>query len=354
MEDQITVTILTAIISTVVFCAATGFFTWLGTRSGQSREIKRLEKESKDCERQLAEEKKHLNQKIQGLEGQVTTLAHIKAEYDFAREKLDRAGIVKTYKLPVLLVGPRGVGKTSLLMQWYAPWDGSQVKPTEALNPRTSDVPIYDFKSLTPEPHFAIPSLSVEPYIHLKLKVFDFPGELSMQKKIVDTVIEETNELDNVKRGVGISLICMFNAEEAAYGITRETHEYYNGELFRELRRLVMYSKAKIGRFIIVFNKFDNLRKHYPLEKTDQQLLTLCLEKFQPVYNLFSNICNKERYCEVITILDRADMHLNNRGATVVKGEAARAFVEAFAGKDVARAIIEQSLSTFAIEKYMP
>lgn len=103
-------------------------------------------------------------------------------------------------------------------------------------------VPIYDFKLEKTEPHFADPEILTNVHVHLKLKVHDFPGELSQQKHIVEQTKQETLSLrQSTGKNLGIVLICMFDAEEAARGLSDDTYAYYNGELFSNLREFIAY-----------------------------------------------------------------------------------------------------------------
>ena len=110
-------------------------------------------------------------------------------------------------------------------------------------------------------------------------------------------------------------MVCMFDAEEAHAGIKPETHRYFNGELFRELRALVSQDSARLERFILVFNKYDLLRRHYPKEVTDHELLLKCITAFSETFGLLRGVVNEDRMCEVLTILTREGMVYKNQGA---------------------------------------
>jgi GTPase SAR1 family protein len=271
---------------------------------------------------------------------------------DDVRAKLKNSSVVRTYEQPVLLVGPRGVGKTSLRVQLHAPWKTYTLVGT--ITHTISEVPVYDFVKPNAEPHFADPELIVPAHVHLALKIHDFPGELTAQRLIRKIIVEETEALRvNSGKNLGVVLICMFDAEEAKAGINKVTQQYYNGDLFSELRSLVSHSKVHIERLILIFNKYDQLKKHFSNELDDVKLLKLCIEKLDPVYSLLHGVCNPEKVCEIFTMLSIEEMHLKNRGVPIVLGEAARAFVEAFAGKQTAEAIIKETASRYSSEKFL-
>jgi hypothetical protein len=168
--------------------------------------------------------------------------------------------------------------------------------------------------------------------------VHDFPGEIKAQRLIGAIIRDETAKLRKTKKDLGVVIICMFDAEEAYVGIRRETNEYYNGELFRELRGLVAHDTVGVERLILVFNKFDLLRARYPRDTADRELLELCLKAFAATCDPLRGVVNPERICSPIpTILAREDMAYKNQGAPIVLGAAAKLFCEAFLGQAAAR-----------------
>src|SRR5947209_3297508 len=62
------------------------------------------------------------------------------AGYERIRKHLARSYVIRNYFQPVLVVGPRFVGKTSLIKQWQVPWDHSPVAGT--MTHRVCEVPI--------------------------------------------------------------------------------------------------------------------------------------------------------------------------------------------------------------------
>jgi hypothetical protein len=172
-------------------------------------------------------------------------LSRVKAEREnLAREleeakkrlgKLEKRRQIFTYRQPVLLIGPRAVGKTSLMHHWHVPWDASEASATYLH--QTCDVPVYDHH--TDPPANGHPGSQAPSTFHLVLRVHDFPGELRAQQMVAKLARDETVRLrEGSKCNLGAVLICMFDAEEAHIGIRPETQQYYNGDLFRTLREM--------------------------------------------------------------------------------------------------------------------
>lgn len=358
--------LMPVVLSAAVTCIITMLCTWWIAKGSQSTEIQLLtsqlsqaNKETKNSQDEtkrqavvLNEEKNALTVKLAAAEKEKADLKAKAQKLESIRKELRKGTLVRTYRQPVILVGPRFVGKTSLLMQWHAPWNTSRLDRTHTHY--TSDVPVYDFtRKEDRTPHYADPDITVPFHTHLILKVHDFPGETEAQKSVCQMIVHETHNLHRESgKNLGLVLVCMFDAEEAATGISQDTKKYYNGELFRELRSLVAHNQVEIERLILVFNKYDQLKALQP-GLDDRELLRLCVNKFDPTYDLLHNIVNPEKVCEVFTVLSREEMHLKNRGAPIVLGEAARSFVRAFAGREAETKVIEQSASTYAAEKFL-
>jgi GTPase SAR1 family protein len=300
----------------------------IGTYLPLSSKIDNLKK-SLDKREELLEE---LQSNIDSKEIELGQLRKIEKRYEQVINKLrEGAGMVKDYYQPVILVGPRSVGKSSLLIQWSKPW--SHLEPSATRAHTIDIVPILNFKKESFEPHYADPDVRVNVHIHLNLKVHDFPGELNGQKNVIDQAKEETLKLQNMGGSPGVVFICMFNAEEAVTGLCQPTIEYYNGDLFASLRNLVSCNNITLDKLILVFNKYDLLKNHY-LQENDDFLVDKCREAFRPVILHLCNIVNPEKMCEIPTILLQGDgLFANSRGASIVKGEAARNFVRSIKGE---------------------
>jgi hypothetical protein len=259
-------------------------------------------------------------------------LRHTTDRFKEVKDLLGKSILVRTFHQPVLVVGPQYVGKTSLVKQWQAPWDHSVIQGTTTH--RVCEVPILTFEEPDRVPHHAVPEVDVRVRTQLALRLHDFPGEVKAQQLISNLIREETARLrSKTKKDLGVVVICLFDAEEAHLGVRSSTSQYYNGELFRELRHLVAGDTVRLEKLILVFNKYDLLRAHYPREATDQELLELCRRSFADTCEPLRRVVNPERVCEVFTILGLGDLPGSGLGGNYVKGEAARAFVEAFRGK---------------------
>jgi Protein kinase domain len=78
-------------------------------------------------------------------------LAELRKKYERVTKWLAKSNLSHTYLQPVLVVGPRYVGKTSLVMQWHVPWDYSATDPTKAH--RVCEVPVTKFDEKERVPH---------------------------------------------------------------------------------------------------------------------------------------------------------------------------------------------------------
>lgn len=331
-----------AVISSAISIILTGLVTWRQTKSSQEDRIRTLqvrEHQLKQQVTQLQAEKKKVTEAQQVLQKECASLRPFAQGYHQAREALKTSRLVKTYCQPVLLLGPRAVGKSSLLAQWHAPWDHSDLSATQTIS--VSHVPIYDFASPQAESHFAMPDLKVVADIHLKLKVIDFPGEPTAQQSALAIAKEEAfNLIRNTDKNLGIVLICLLDAEEAVLGIRPETRKYYNGDMFRQLRSLVSHAQINVDRIVLVFNKYDLLRTRSGPNVSDEMLQKSCVDKLSEVYGLLAGVCAPGKVCEVFSILSRENIVQRNQGAPIILGEASRAFVAAFAGPGAVRKVI--------------
>jgi hypothetical protein len=339
----------------VVAAIITGVITWNMGRSDLAQrnnllsaqlddglqKTRKLESQVADLSRRQAADAAN----IAAQEAKIAELTATSGKYDTLRDNLRRSHVVQNYAQPVILIGPRFVGKTSLMEQLRAPWIHDDLMPTASHH--ISEIPFYDFKQNVLESHFADPTIKTEVHAHLKLRVHDFPGELHAQPLVVQEAARESAALrERTGLSLGLVLICMFDASEAHRGISSETRAYYNGEPFRTLVTGVSRRTFEIDRIIIVFNKFDLLSLEYP-GMTDMQLLMKCIESHRDHINRIRDICHSDKICEVLTVLTRgASMSMSVRGAPIVLGEAARVFVSKMANPATVERLIPESGST--------
>jgi hypothetical protein len=230
---------------------------------------------------------------------------------------------------PVLVLGPRAVGKTSLITQWLVPWDYAPVEPSRAH--RVCAVPVSDLEG-DQQSNPLDPDLPSPACVQLGLRLHDFPGEIDVQRHILMEVEKETLKLrKNSRKNLGVVLICMFGADEAKSGIRPETNQYYNGQLFHELRRLFAHGEIDLTKLIVVYNKMDLLRRQAP-GSTDEELLALCQKSFAATCEPLRAILNPAQVREVATVLSRDEAGLHSERADTVKAEAIRPLVEALQG----------------------
>lgn len=309
--------------------------TWFVANERLEGEIRGLRGKIGQADRRIGE----LSTNSENLQKRLEELQDFESKYLNVKSNLEKSSVVYEYDQPVILVGPRAVGKTSLLMQWHSPWNHSRLLATTGH--KQSIVPIYDYIQEGLEPHFADNDILSAVHVHLRLKVHDFPGEVSAQQAIIELATEETVGLRKATgKNLGVVLICMLDSSEATSDLRKETLEYYNGELFGQLRELVAHRRVGVERMIFVFNKYDLLKAESP-NSDDVSLLKHCLNVYAPVLSLLRVVCNPERVCEVFTVLSREDLLRSNRGAPIVLGEASRNFVASMAGVESMQEVIK-------------
>jgi hypothetical protein len=313
------------LIGPVVGALVGAALTFFLARGGLSRENSLLKTRADN----LQSERDKARSELRAARAEVGALRKVETKYTEVKKILGDSSVVKDYDQPVLLLGPRNVGKTSLVTQWHAPWNSDTLESTRRL--LTSTVPVFDYTQPDAAPHFADADVLTKVHVHLKVKVHDFPGEPHLQHEVAKVARSETKRLrEETRKALGVVLVCMFDAEEAATGVSSETKRYYNGEFFSHLRGFVINEAIGIERLVVVFNKFDLLRAKMP-GQPDDALINECITTFDPIIEPFHYMCNSERVCETITVLDRDKLRLS-QGASVVLGEAARGLVTTMAG----------------------
>jgi GTPase SAR1 family protein len=339
----------------VVAAIITGVITWNMGRSDLAQrnnllsaqlddglqKTRKLESQVADLSRRQAADADN----IAAQEAKIAELTATSGKYDALRDNLRRSHVVQNYAQPVILIGPRFVGKTSLLEQLRAPWNHDDLMTTSGHH--VAEIPFYDFKQRALAPHFADPTIMTDVHAHLKLRVHDFPGELNAQPLVVQEAAKESAALrERTGLSLGLVLICMFDAIDAHRGISSETRSYYNGELFRTLVTSVSRRTIEIDRIIIVFNKYDLLSLEYP-GTSDTELLMKCIKSHRDHIDRIRDICHSDKICEVLTVLTRgAAMSMSVRGAPIVLGEAARIFVSKMAEPAAVDRLIPESATT--------
>lgn len=243
--------------------------------------------------------------------------------YMSVKTHLEDASVITSHIQPVFLCGPRAIGKSSLMMQWYTPWDHSKLPATQTH--MVVKIPVYQYKG-EKKPHFADDSILSNQKHQIMLEVHDFPGDLAIQASIQKEIINSSDKN-------GLVLICMFNAMDAAnQKISSDVIQYYNGDLFKNLRNLYINNDIEIRKVILVFNKFDLLKNLLP-SVDQEELLNLCLQTHKEIISLFAGLIDKSKICEVATILQREYIK-ENIGGSVVQGECIRELYKKLKGED--------------------
>jgi GTPase SAR1 family protein len=326
---------ITAGITAFVTGTVSGFVARIYSTNDVKQENSKLSDRNKVLESDLSSNKKEIGKK----DREIKELLEYKTKYDILRKNIKSSPAVsESYYLPVFITGPRSVGKSSLVEQWNAPWNHSEIPAT--VDQRTAIVPISYFHSNNLKPHFLDPSIDAKIKMHLILKVHDFPGELSIQERIIDQAKKDTLKLqETTGKNLGIVLVCMLDSLEVKMGLQRDTESYFNGKFFQQLNVMQRTSTINVDRLILVFNKYDLLKEQYP-NKGYEELMTDCMRTFEPAIKGFRDICDSKNVYPVFTILSRENMLNNNQGALIVKGAASQRFVEVMAGQEAAQTIV--------------
>jgi hypothetical protein len=258
-----------------------------------------------------------------------TELAAHLEKYEGVRQKLSEAGMDKTYYQPVFLLGPRGVGKTSLVTRWEVVWE--DFSPAPSIDLRRADVLVREIESVETVPHYVDPSIMTAVHAQIKVRVWDVAGELHGQRDVETAIRDETRRLlQDARRDLGVVIVCMFDASECVLpALALNTRRYYTAELFAHLRTLAFQGDVKIERIVMVFNKIDRLLAAVPKPMTDQEIVQMCRTRVCRDFPEFEGLCSADRVSAVTTVLDStSDETLV--GAPVVLREAARGILASF------------------------
>jgi GTPase SAR1 family protein len=325
---------ITAGITAFVTGVISGFVVRMFTTYDKDEKITKLSKQKESLESDILCSKKS----IKNNENKIRELSQYKEKYMSLVGKIKASSVSESYYLPVFITGPRSVGKSSLVEQWNAPWNHSELPSTR--KQKTAIVPINYFYGNVKKPHFLDSSIETQVKMHLILKVHDFPGEISQQDSIIEEAKKDTDNLQKTSgKNLGIVLICMLNSSEVHIGLQQDTINYFNGKFFQNLMDLQITKEVNIDKLILVFNKYDLLKEKYPNEE-DKDLMRRCMDTFEPAIKDFRNICSKVDVYPVFTILSRENMLYKNQGASIVKGAASKRFVEVMAGSEAASKLI--------------
>jgi hypothetical protein len=305
----------------------------------QPQMIADLEEMQQETTAKLREEQRKSASLAADLQAQQARLEEVNGnlqDYERLRQRMGKLRSVRTFHQPVLVLGPLAVGKTSLIKQWHVPWDSSSIEPSRAH--RVCQVPVCEIPAeADPRAAEEPPNLIAPGRLFLGLRLHDFPGEIDSQRRILIEVGKETLRLRKLSRkNLGVVLICMLGADEAHSGIRPETNQYYNGQLFRDLRRLFAHGEIDLSKVIVVYNKIDLLRRQLPPGAPDDELLAMCRSGFAATCEPLRGIVDASGLREVLAVLHRDETGLRSEGATQVKGEAIRPMVEAFLGPQAA------------------
>src|SRR5439155_3259383 len=91
--------------------------------------------------RRKATQKRRAAQAQAAAQAKIAELQKVAQKYESVKAKLQASMVVVDYEQPVLLLGPRAVGKSSRMMQWHAPWNRDPLRATD--QPNEALVPVF-------------------------------------------------------------------------------------------------------------------------------------------------------------------------------------------------------------------
>lgn len=235
------------------------------------------------------------------LQARVAELTRKIEQYADSYEEFDGATLLRTYSQPVVLIGPRNVGKTSLLYRWMT--EPITESPFPTATHTTTQVPVVTVDQEEVRADFWKTQPRFPGMVHLAVRVWDTPGEVHAQKLVRQACVTETVRTRNeFSADLGVVIICMFNAEDAYRGLSGSTREYYNDAFFRSLYESIMTGAIAVHKVILIFNKIDLLREYHPMA-SDDELRVLCLESLGEVLEPFSKLCRPDRFFVMVSTI---------------------------------------------------
>jgi hypothetical protein len=164
---------------------------------------------------------------------------------------------------PVLLLGPREVGKSSLIRMLTDPNQSGLPERTFETRRAAGEMTLttnYHFRRTEPHPHDRHRTAMVD--IVPGLRFIDIPGEIHMQADALSIAAECAEkfrkETSTTKvLGRGIVLVCMFSGDPKDED---EVKRYYAQDTLAGLERHVRERTIRMEEVIFLFNKFDRWR----------------------------------------------------------------------------------------------
>ena len=259
--------------------------------------------------RDTLEENKHL----------ANTLTHLK-------EKMQNSEVVSEVYYPVVLVGGRDSGKSSLRHHWGASWQVNAVEPTQVVS--SVNIPVYDFVKDTRRPHPWADDVLVLEKVHLYLRTYDFPGEIINQKDILKVAERETQRIaSEYKRQIGMCMLIMIDSSAMIDPATEnETKNYFSSPGYLDLCDRIRSEAIAIDRVVVMYNKADKLRSQYG-HFDDRALLSECDSKLG--HFVRDTLPTNIMMFRVLSILgSESKIPSKGLGASEAMGHCARRYIE--------------------------
>lgn len=212
------------------------------------------------------------------------------------RAWIGRHSIISYSDLPLLLVGPPGVGKSTLVHHLGASWERAPDAPSFQV--RTAYVSLgrllHDMGLEVAEA-----GITIERSSELRLKIVDVPGQAAFQAKAVQIALLATDRLRIDGADGGLVVAFMVSAREAAVGLSPEVAKYFTAESFVDLvgPRVIASGAIRLRALHFIFNRFDELQAERPHTST-ADLEALCRHEYARVLAVALGSCHQER-CRV-------------------------------------------------------
>jgi len=218
---------------------------------------------------------------------------------------------------PVLMLGPWGSGKTSLMRTWMLPWANWE-KHQRSLKVLHHEIPILDRPAGT-RAHHLDPNLKVPATYHLGIDLHDVPADPAFWDEGLGEFYSEHEKFQNALRSekaqlpqfgetdTATTLILMLNCDRV-----EETIGYY-GTKFLSNMNAFFANRRIFSRCVIVFNKIDKLS-----ECRRPDIPATCEERFAVPLREIWSLCDALAISYLslcFTVLGRAAKASNLRGA---------------------------------------
>lgn len=215
-----------------------------------------------------------------------------------AKEEVENSFLIRNMTIDVVMLGPRGAGKTSIARLWTAPWTKiGTIAPSSEWESYEAD--IYEFEeedcssssdrlgSLLGAKRACLPVL--------RIRVLDYPGESNYRS-------EALKKIQRLNEKVVVLFVFKVGFHEGQIQYAHENAEYFSVSFLEDVQDTLGRVTQKIAKVIVVFNKADYLPREWNdqialarLKKANQQAIHQIERVFSPhvEYVVVSALTNK-------------------------------------------------------------